>query len=109
MLTAKKQDECYAICNIVDKGIFENERVIVLGLEKEWVEVNASCLRLTKAGFVAARFAIEKIQRGIAYGCVYNCQDGAPSGMRNIPLDSLTEAENVLPYDGKLVLANSPQ
>jgi len=108
MLTAKKQKECYALCNIVDRGIFESERVIVLGLEKEWVRVNTSDLRLTRAGFVATRFAIEKMQNGIAYGCVYNCQDGRPSGMRNMPRDSLTEAENVLPYDGRLVLANPP-
>lgn len=107
MLAAKKLDECYAICNIIDKGLFENERVIVLGLEKEWITIHNGCLGLTKAGFIATKFAPEKIERGIAYGCVYNCQDGKPSGMRNIPLDSLVKTKDILPYDGRLVLANS--
>jgi len=108
MLTAKKLNECYALCNIVEKGLRPNERTVVLGLEKQWVSIHTSCLGLTKAGFVATRFAPEKIEKGIAYGCVYNYEYGAPSGMRNIPIDSLTETKNILPYDGRLVLANSP-
>jgi hypothetical protein len=108
MLKTEKQTEYYAVCKIVDKGIFDNERVVVLGLEKEWLTVDKGCLGLTKAGLVAAQFSLEKIEDGIAYGCVYNCQDGAPSGMRNIPLDDLTETKDILPYDGKLVLANFP-
>ena len=108
MIKTEKQTEYYAVCKIVDRGMFESERVIVLGLEKEWLAVDKSCLGLTRAGFIAAKFAVEKMQNGVAYGCVYNCQDGKPSGMRNIPLDDLTEAKDILPYDGRLVLANLP-
>ncbi len=109
MITAKKPEEYYALCNIVDRGLGPSERIIVLGLEKEWITVDTRCLGLTKAGFVATRFAIENIRPGVAYGCVYNCQDGKPSGMRNIPIDSLVKTKDILPYDGRLVLANSPE
>ena len=102
------ENECYALCDIVDKGLFETERVIVLGLEKQWLTVNVNNLKITKAGFVAARFATEKIEKGVVYGCVYNCEEGAHSGMRNIPLDSLVKTKDILPYDGRLILANSP-
>lgn len=79
-------------------GFFDDERCITLsGDNKTELFVNVSCLGKTRDGYVAAKYHILEIERGLASGIVYNCENGAPSGFRKIPVDSLSPKEGITP------------
>jgi hypothetical protein len=92
-------EECYAICDSISKGFFDNERCITLnGENRTELFVDIHCLGKTRDGYIAAKFHINGIKGGLASGIVYNCEDGAPSGFRIIPLDSLSPKEAITPF-----------
>jgi hypothetical protein len=98
--TFSKGMTCYALCTEVKPFIFSDKRCIIIGDSKDFLLVDKRNLRRTRAKEVVAEFYIEKILsgRGYARGIVANCVDGAPSGRRNILIDSLTRKEDVLDF-----------
>jgi hypothetical protein len=91
--------EYYAIGIHVERGLFDNVRYVTFGNEEDYLLVYIDNLRMTKDGFSAVKFHLSKVEKGLAYGFIYNCQDGSPSGFRKIPLDSLSLEEDTLPYE----------
>lgn len=96
MINIRPGEEYYAICNRVERGIFDNQRFIYVG-DGEPICVRADYLRITPDNFVAAKFYVDEINKGIASGIVY----GMPPSLREVPLDSLSSREEVVSMEGQ--------
>ncbi len=98
------RSECYAICTDVrETGLFSNHKLISIGTDLSHMVVNQEDLRTTRDGYNAVRFYIYRIERAMAVGFIYDCDNHPSNGCISVPLDSLSLAKDTLPFENRTV------